>query len=285
MSSSAGHWVSVRFPDGQVRSDWVPTEQPPAPRGQAGTWHVVTGGPHRPGRWEWHGADRPVEQPPALPESPPVEGPAALPAVLPAVLPPVRPPATTEVLPDRVYRSKRPMGPWFWMAAVILAAIGGAGTVAMTHDNPASASLTAESAPGPRDEETEDDVRPSQAALVRVAEGYLTALLGGDVDDLVSYLDPACPDAVPGYAVAARWAASVARDAGVEVDSAVEVEEVEVRGRRGSVTELDLDDELPASARRLIVDVTADGEQSFPWRFHDGEWYFKGECRPDGTGN
>lgn len=282
MTSSAGRWVSVRFPDGRVRVDWVPTEQPPAPPGQTGTWHVVTGGPRRPARWEWHGSDRPPEGPPARP--------GVLAEAPPLALPPVRPAPTTEVFPDRVYRTKRPMGLWFWTAAMILAAIGGAGAVAITQDNPAAARSGAGSdsdrrGDGPRADGTRDDVRPSRAGLVRVAEGYLTALLGGDVDDLVSYLDPACPDAAAGYAVAAKWAATVARDAGVEVRSAVEVEEVEVRGRRGSVTELDLDDDLPDSARRLVIDVTADGEQSFPWRFHAGEWYFKGECRSEETEN
>ena len=250
--------MSVEFPDGRVRFDWVPAVQPTAPRGQAGSWHVVTGGPQRPTRWEWHAEDR---RPPQLPPAP-------------DPLPPVRRDPTLEVLPDRVYRPTRPMGLWFWLAAVILAAIGGAGAVAMTHEDRAEASLAAETRPdraiAARD--IDDDAKPTAAGLVRVAEGYLNALLDGDVDDLLSYLDPACDSADPGFALAARWA-SVLAD-GVRVD----VEEVDVHGRRGSVTELDVDGDLPEAARRLITDTTPDGEQAFPWRFTRGEWYFKGEC-------
>lgn len=179
-----------------------------------------------------------------------------------------------EVLPDRVYRPKRPMGLWFWLAAVILAAIGGAGAVTVAQEDRPGASLVAERRPdrATAARDTDDDAQPTAAGLIRVAEGYLNALLDGDVDDLLSYLDPACDSADPGFALAARWASALA--AGVRV----EVEEVEVRARRGSVTGLDVEGDLPAAARRLITDTTQDGEQAFPWRFTRGEWYFKGEC-------
>jgi hypothetical protein len=165
------------------------------------------------------------------------------------------------------------MGVLFWLGAVILAAIAGAGAVAMTHEDRAEASLAAGSKKDAGDEKS--DVKPTKAGLVTVAEGYLNALLGGDVDDLLSYLDPSCDGADPGFALAARWAEQFADGARVDI------EEVEVRGKRGSVTDFSLDGlfrDPEDAVRRLITDDTADGEQAFPWRFTNGEWYFKGEC-------
>lgn len=280
MNSSAGRWASVRFPDGRTRFDWVPTAQPPAPKGQVGSWHVVTGHPRQPPRWEWH-ADPEAALVAAREEPAPV-------------VPPVRPPPTVEVLPERVYRTKRPMGVWFWLAAVILAAMGGAGAVAITHEDRAEASLAAGEKPGRSGSgdagkvDAAADVKPSRTGLVLVAEGYLNALLSGDLDDLLSYLDPSCDGADPGFALAVRWAEEMADGA------TVEVEEVEVRGRRGSVIDFSLDGlygDAEDAVRQLITDQTADGEQTFPWRFAAGEWYFKGECgssvittdRDDGT--
>ncbi|MGQ0845356.1 MAG: hypothetical protein ACT4QF_14610 [Sporichthyaceae bacterium] len=49
-----GRWAQVDRPDGTVRQDWVPAEQPPSPDGTAGEWHVVEDGPGLPTRWEWH---------------------------------------------------------------------------------------------------------------------------------------------------------------------------------------------------------------------------------------
>ncbi len=269
MTSSAGRWVSVRFPDGRVRFDWVPAAQPPAPKGQVGCWHVVTGTGRQAARWEWHADPEAAlaarRAAPEHDESPPV-------------MPPLRPEATVEVLSDKVYRAKRPMGLWFWMAAVILAAMGGAGAVAITQEDRAAASLAAEEKPAnDAAGDAENDIKPSEADLVRVAEGYLNALLGGDVDDLLSYLDPACDGADPGFALAARWAEQLSGDA------TVEVEEVEIRGKRGSVTDFALDAGSPSGAaedavRALITDENLDGEQAFPWRFTGGEWYFKGDC-------
>ncbi len=253
MTSSAGRWVSVRIPDGRVRFDWVPADQPPPPTGQVGSWHVVTGGGRRPTRWEWHTEPEHDEPPP--------------------VMPPVRPEPTFEVLPEKVYRTRRPMGLLFWLGAVILAAIAGAGAVAMTHEDRAEAILAADSKPDKDDDES--DVKPTKTGLVSAAEGYLNALLGGDVDDLLSYLDPSCHGADPGFALAARWARQLSDGA------TVEVEEVELRGKRGSVTDLALDGVYGGAedaVRRLITDETAEGEQAFPWRFTAGEWYFKGEC-------
>lgn len=48
-----GEWVDVALPDGTMRRDWVPTDQPAPPGGYPGFWHVV----HEPdgeSRWEWH---------------------------------------------------------------------------------------------------------------------------------------------------------------------------------------------------------------------------------------
>jgi hypothetical protein len=189
----------------------------------------------------------------------------------------VRPPVTVEVLPDRVYRTKRPMGVWFWLAAVILAAIGGAGAVAMTGDHGAQAALAADAKPakGSASDQPLSDVKPSKAELEKVAQGYLTALLAGNVDELMSYLDPSCGGADPGFAMAARWAKQFGDGATVEVS------EVEIHGRRGSVTDFSLDGldhDTTAAVRKLITDESADGEQTFPWHFTNGEWYFKGEC-------
>jgi hypothetical protein len=261
VTSSAGRWAGVRFPDGRVRFDWVPADQPPAPKGQVGCWHVVTGGPRRPTRWEWHGEPQPAVAAPRSAEAPPV-------------MPRVRPEPTFEVLAERVYRDKRPMGIWFWLGAVVLAAIGGAGAVAMTYEDRAGASLAANSKPVGDDGDV-SGAKPTRAGLVTVAEGYLNALLGGDVDDLISYLDPSCHGAHPGFALAARWAEQLSDGA------TVDVEEVEVRGRRGSVTDFSLDGafgDAEDAVRRLITNEAADGEQAFPWRFTGGEWYFKGEC-------
>ncbi|HVE27009.1 MAG TPA: hypothetical protein VNC22_16490 [Sporichthya sp.] len=282
MATSTGRWVSVRFSDGRVRFDWIPADQPPPPPGQRGFWHVVPGGAHQSTRWEWHAAEPPPSAaarreprtgvPPRLRPNVRVEPDHDEPP--PAL--PVRAQGTVEVLPDRVYRPKRTMGLWFWLAAVILAAIGGAGAVAMTHDDRAVASLASDSGPEehPASADEADD-KPTKAGLTTVAQGYLNALLGGDIDDLLSYLDPSCDGADPGFAIAARWAKQVADGATVTVD------EVEVHGRRGSVTDFTLDGPGGATAdmvRRLISDEAPDGEQSFPWRFTDGEWYFKGEC-------
>jgi hypothetical protein len=191
-------------------------------------------------------------------------------------MPAVRPAQTVEVLPDRVYRTKRTMGLWFWLAAVILAAIGGAGAVAVTHEDRAAASLTSDSKPdGASPKGAASDAKPTKAELKTVAEGYLNALLGGNVDDLLSYLDPSCDGADPGFATAARWAKELAGGAKVTVD------EVEVHGPRGSVTAFSLDGldtDTEDTVRRLIRDEAPDGEQAFPWRFTAGEWYFKGEC-------
>lgn len=301
MTSSAGRWVSVRFPDGRVRFDWVPAQQPPAPNGQVGFWHVVTGTGRQATRWEWHAepeaalvvqrasAQRPAQQSPGQGSTTPRRTTAPTPAPPdvrvapehdrpPPPMPPVRPEATVEVLPDKVYRAKRSMGVGFWMAAVILAAMAGAGAVAITQEDRAAASLTAEEKPDTGDVGNgEDDVKPTRTGLIRVAEGYLNALLGGDVDDLLSYLDPACDGADPGFAVAARWAEQLSGGA------TVAVAEVEIRGKRGSVTDFSLDGgslygDAEDDVRALITDETADGEQAFPWRFTGGEWYFKGDC-------
>lgn len=48
-----GEWVDVALPDGTMRRDWVPTEQPAPPGGYPGFWHVVTE-PDGESRWEWH---------------------------------------------------------------------------------------------------------------------------------------------------------------------------------------------------------------------------------------
>lgn len=50
----SGHWARVNLPDGSVRQDWVPTDQPPSPDGSPGRWHVVEDTPGEPTRWEWH---------------------------------------------------------------------------------------------------------------------------------------------------------------------------------------------------------------------------------------
>lgn len=281
MTTSAGRWVSVRFPDGRVRFDWVPSDQPPPPRGQRGYWHVVHGGPRQPTRWEWHADPEPVRRGPRTTAPPPIR-----PSVRvepnypqpPPAMPALRPEATVEVLPDKVYRHKRSMGVWFWLGAVILAAIGGAGAVAVTSEKRDEAKLTAGSNSDKKDAaETKpvDDTKPTKAGLERVAQGYLTALLAGNTDEMLSYLDPACDGADPGFAMAARWASSLADGA------TITVEEIEMKGRRGSVTDFDLvgiygSDE--DKVRKLITDETVDGEQSFPYRFTDGEWYYRGEC-------
>lgn len=285
VATSAGRWVSVRFSDGRVRFDWIPADQPPPPPGQRGFWHVVPGRGHQPTRWEWHAAE---SLPRTAGRPKPRSGPPVPARVRPNVrvepdhderppaLPVLRAQATVEMLPDRVYRPKRTMGLWFWLAAVILAAIGGAGAVAMTHDDPASASLASDSAPDEHRASVDvTDAKPTKAGLKTVAQGYLNALLGGNIADLLSYLDPSCDGADPGFAMASRWARQLADGATVTVD------EVEVHGRRGSVTDFTLeglDGDTGDTVRRLISDEATDGEQIFPWRFTDGEWYFKGEC-------
>lgn len=52
MGDQGGRWVETRRPDGTIRQDWRPDEQPPSPDGGSGSWHVVSedGGANR---WEW----------------------------------------------------------------------------------------------------------------------------------------------------------------------------------------------------------------------------------------
>lgn len=49
-----GRWVQARQPDGSIRQDWVPVDQPPSPDATTGEWHVVGGDGAVESRWEWH---------------------------------------------------------------------------------------------------------------------------------------------------------------------------------------------------------------------------------------
>jgi hypothetical protein len=68
MGDQGGRWIPVTLPDGTVRQDWVPDDQPGSPDGSPGEWHVVPeeAGGHR---WEWCAKPAPT-LPPAPPSLP-----------------------------------------------------------------------------------------------------------------------------------------------------------------------------------------------------------------------
>lgn len=50
------HWVLHPQPDGSFHWEWVPADQPQAPDGAGGSWHIVSDYPGGPERWEWRPA-------------------------------------------------------------------------------------------------------------------------------------------------------------------------------------------------------------------------------------
>lgn len=118
----SGEWVSVNLPNGSIRQDWVPDDQPDSPDGAPGLWHVVTEseGSHR---WEWH-----ERKPPPLPPAPPPSavrlepqfGPGpSFPAFGPTLAAPARyiPPAAR---PPRRYWPSWRKGTWVVLAFNLL---------------------------------------------------------------------------------------------------------------------------------------------------------------------
>lgn len=92
MGDQGGRWVETRRPDGTIRQDWRPDEQPPSPDGGSGSWHVVSedGGANR---WEWVPQAAAFASPPA--SVPSTGGASAAGAAQATFLasPPITPPA------------------------------------------------------------------------------------------------------------------------------------------------------------------------------------------------
>ncbi len=77
ITTMSGKWVQANLPDGSVRQDWVPADQPPSPDGSAGVWHVVEKTPGQPTRWEWHATTPTPTATPPLSVPPPPDVPGA----------------------------------------------------------------------------------------------------------------------------------------------------------------------------------------------------------------
>jgi hypothetical protein len=112
----SGQWAQVLRPDGSVRHDWVPAEQPPSPDGAPGLWHVVEDQPGEPTRWEWHPSPEPAPTP--QPHEPEHVGPAAAPIDIAAAPARQRPGAAARKATDDAPDDRR--------AALAIGAIWGA---------------------------------------------------------------------------------------------------------------------------------------------------------------
>lgn len=115
-----------------------------------------------------------------------------------------------------------------------------------------------------------------EAALKKAAQGYVDALLKGQLAGVVGYLDPkVCDDADAGeYAITVGQIKDVAEGATMKVTA------VGTDGDTGGVTDYTLSDNAPDQLRRLVKASFAESKH-FAWNYRDGEWYLAGPCEDE----
>lgn len=152
-------------------------------------------------------------------------------------------------------------------AGLLLTACGGG-----DDDEPTAPGTAASEAPAASSSGADD----REEALTVAAQGYVSALLKGNIAGVVGYLDPqVCDDADEGsYALSVGPIKENAEGATMKITS------VYVEGDRGGVDGYELSKGAPDALRRSIKSSFGT-ERTYPWNYRGGEWYLAGPCKDE----
>lgn len=110
-------------------------------------------------------------------------------------------------------------------------------------------------------------------ALKNAAEGYTNALIAKNYALASQYLHPDCTEEEENEFIG--YGMMFGPDGG---GATIRANSVEIRGDRGSVTDITLSEGAPDQIRRMLSGAISDDDRTFPWYHVNGEWYFAGPC-------
>lgn len=150
-------------------------------------------------------------------------------------------------------------------AALLLAGCGGGDDQAAGQPQVASGAAAAAT-----------DDRAGQLKVA--AQGYVDALLKGNIGGVVGYLDPeVCDDDdEASYALGIGQIKETAEGATMKILSVKLYDD----GARGGADQYELSKGAPDQLRRLIKSSMAESKTG-AWNYRDGEWYLAGPCEDE----